>query len=79
MTANVEEVCDGENLAIILAIYWVVYMLINAIIFAGAMYILQQFLEKKNSNHTGRKHDKRRRHSTSRASSSISLVSGHKY
>ncbi|UJR20859.1 hypothetical protein I4U23_023969 [Adineta vaga] len=78
MASSVTEVCDGENLAIILALYWVVYMLINAIIFAGAMYALQQYLEKSNGSFPSKSHGKRR-HSTSRASSSISLVSGSKY
>ena len=38
------EVCDGENLAIILALYWVVYLIINAVIFAAAMYALRKCL-----------------------------------
>ena len=40
------EVCQGENLAIILALYWVVYLLINAMIFAAAMYALRKCFEK---------------------------------
>ncbi|CAF2917436.1 unnamed protein product [Rotaria sp. Silwood2] len=36
------EVCDGENLAIILALYWVLYLVINAVIFSVAMYALNR-------------------------------------
>ncbi|CAF1110979.1 unnamed protein product [Rotaria sordida] len=41
-TSTSTEVCDGENLAIILALYWVVYLIINAVIFAVAMYALNR-------------------------------------
>lgn len=44
--AAATEVCQGENLAIILALYWVVYLLINAVIFAAVMYALRKFFDK---------------------------------
>jgi hypothetical protein len=66
------EVCDGENLAIILGLYWVVYMIINAIIFAAAMYALQQCVEgAKRPGH--KSHDKG--DAVSRTNSRMSLVS----
>src|SRR5438132_13616237 len=40
------EVCDGDNLAIILVLYWVVYLIINALIFAAAMYALRKCFDK---------------------------------
>lgn len=44
--AAATEVCQGENLAIILALYWVVYLLINAVIFAAIMYALRKCFDK---------------------------------
>lgn len=67
------EVCDGENLAIILALYWVVYLIINAVIFAAAMYGLRKCFDKIKlpSGKSKEKND----FQVSRTNSRISLVS----
>ncbi|CAF0857441.1 unnamed protein product [Didymodactylos carnosus] len=44
------EICDGENLAVILALYWVIYLVINALIFAGALYALRKCFEKSSDD-----------------------------
>jgi hypothetical protein len=71
------EICDGENLAIILALYWVVYLIINAVIFAVAMYALRKCLNKvKLPGQTSKgKGDQ----AVSRTSSRLSLVSHGKH
>ncbi|CAF1131447.1 unnamed protein product [Adineta steineri] len=76
MSSSATEVCDGESLAIILGLYWVVYMVINAVVFAGAMYALQQCLEKKNTPGGAGKARARSRpsYNDSRASSQIGLI-----
>jgi len=45
-SSSTTEVCDGENLAIILALYWIVYLIINAVIFAVAMFMIRTFFDK---------------------------------
>lgn len=71
-SASSTEVCDGENLAIILAIYWIVYLIINAVIFAVAMYALRRcFSSDKPSDEKS----KSKRDDVSRSSSRMSLVS----
>ena len=71
------EVCDGENLAIILALYWVVYLIINAVIFAAAMYALRKcFNGMKGSS---KKDKDKKETSVSRTSSRMSLVSRGKH
>jgi hypothetical protein len=67
------DVCDGENLAIILALYWVVYLIINAVILAAAMYALRKCLNNdKRSGH--KKKDPEKSH-ISRSSSRIKFIS----
>jgi hypothetical protein len=68
------DICDGDNLAIILALYWVVYLIINAVMFGAAMYALRKCFEK--AKHPGNKNKDRGRHLASRTSSRMSLVSG---
>ncbi|CAF1160984.1 unnamed protein product [Rotaria sp. Silwood1] len=66
------EVCDGENLAIILALYWVLYLIINAVVFAVAMYALNRCITGgKTPDH--KKKDKI--HSVARQSSQSSRAS----
>jgi hypothetical protein len=79
-----QEVCSGSNLALLLGLYWVAYMVINAVVFAGAMYGLQQCLEKvkfpgsRGSGGGGKiKGDKDS--NVSHTGSRVSLVSGGKY
>jgi hypothetical protein len=67
------EVCEGENLAIILALYWVVYLIINAVIFAAAMYALRKCFDKVKI--PGGKSKKKDGSEVSRTNSRISLVS----
>jgi hypothetical protein len=69
--------CDGENLALLLGLYWIVYLIINAVIFAAAMYALRKCFEKP--KHPDHKHKNKRRPSGSRTSSRMSLVSSGKY
>ncbi|CAF1580513.1 unnamed protein product, partial [Rotaria magnacalcarata] len=49
--ATATEVCDGENLAIILSLYWVIYLVLNAVIFAVAMYALNRFFNAQYHEH----------------------------
>jgi len=72
------EVCDGENLAIILALYWIVYLIINAVIFSVAMYALRKFFDgiKLPSHKTKTKGDSA---AVSRTGSGVSLVSRGKH
>lgn len=70
------EVCEGENLAIILALYWVVYLIINAVIFAAAMYALRKCFDKIKLPSNKDKGDP---NAVSRTSSRISLVSRGKH
>lgn len=72
--ATSTEVCDGENLAIILALYWVIYLICNAVIFAGVMYGLRKCLGNDNSKKS-KAPDDPTRPSVSRASSQRSLIS----
>jgi hypothetical protein len=72
-TTEGTEVCDGENLAIILALYWVVYLIINGVIFAVAMYALRKFFDKIKL--PGGKNKKKDNLQASRANSRISLIS----
>lgn len=67
------EVCDGENLAIILALYWVVYLIINAVIFAAAMYALRKCFDKIKL--PGGKSKNKDELQVSRTNSRMSLVS----
>ena len=69
--------CDGDNLALLLGLYWVVYLIINAVIFAAAMYALRKCFEKP--KRLDYKHKNKSRPSESRRSSRISLVSSGKY
>ena len=71
------EVCDGENLAIILALYWVVYLIINAVVFAAIMYALRKCFEK--SKIPGTKSKDKEDPTVSRTNSRISLVSRGKH
>jgi hypothetical protein len=68
------DICDGENLAIILALYWVVYLIINAVIFAVAMYALRKCFDKVKIP-DGKSKDNKERHNVSRTSSRMSLIS----
>jgi hypothetical protein len=72
------EVCDGDNLAIILALYWVVYLIINAVIFAAAMYALRKCFDSvKLPDHKNKaKGDSA---AVSRTGSGVSLVSRGKH
>jgi len=81
MSSSAQEVCSGENLALLLGIYWVAYMVINAVVFAGAMYALQQCLEKGTFPGTrgGGGAKAKKDPNISRTSSRVSLVSGGKY
>jgi hypothetical protein len=72
-TASSTEVCDGDNLAIMLALYWVVFLIINAVIFAVAMYALRKFFDK--AKLPGGKGKKKDEVEVSRTNSRISLVS----
>jgi len=72
------DICDGENLAIILALYWVVYLIINAVIFAAAMYALRKCFDKVKIP-GGKNKDEPERHDVSRTSSRVSLVSRGKH
>ena len=71
--ASSTDVCDGENLAIILALYWVVYLIINAVIFAAAMYALRKCFD--GIKRPGHKNRDRGHSNASRTSSRIGLVS----
>lgn len=71
------EVCDGENLAIILALYWVVYLIINAVIFAAAMYALRKCFD--NNKRPKHKKTDRGKSSVSRSSSRIQFISEENY
>ncbi|CAF3395221.1 unnamed protein product [Rotaria sp. Silwood1] len=71
------EVCDGENLAITLALYWVVYLIINAAIFAVAMYVLRRCFH--NVKLPGGKYKMKEEHNVSRTNSRMSLVSRDKH
>jgi len=72
------EVCDGDNLAIILALYWVVYLIINAVIFAAAMYALRKCFDSvKLPGHKNK--TKGDPASVSRTGSGVSLVSRGKH
>lgn len=77
------DVCDGDNLAIILALYWVVYLVINAVVFAGIMYGLRKCFDKvKLPGGKSKEKEKERekeRSNVSRASSRVSLVSRGKH
>ncbi len=84
MSSSGQEVCSGSNLALLLGLYWVAYMVINAVVFAGAMYALQQCLEKGTfpgaRGSGGRDRVKGDKDSNvSRTGSRVSLVSGGKY
>jgi fatty acid desaturase len=72
-SSSTTEVCDGDNLAILLALYWVVYLIINAVIFAAAMYALRRCFDKIKL--PGHKDKDKVDHNESRTSSRISLVS----
>ena len=72
------DICDGENLAIILALYWVVYLIINAVIFAAAMYALRKCFDKVKLP-GGKSTDDTARPNVSRTSSRVSLVSRGKH
>lgn len=75
--SSTTDVCDGENLAIILSLYWVLYLIINALIFAVAMYALNRcFNSKKGDDY---KKTDTRGESVSRQSSRASLVSREKH
>lgn len=76
--ATSTEVCDGENLAIILALYWVIYLIVNAIIFAAAMYGIRRCCEAKKETGKRNKGDVAVRPNVSRASSQRSLISSGK-
>lgn len=72
------EVCQGENLAIILSLYWVVFLLINAVIFAAAMYALRKCFDKVKLPTTGDGEGSNKEkdgYSQFRSSSRTSLVS----
>lgn len=71
------EVCDGENLAIILALYWVVYLIINAVIFAAVMYALRKCFAKESASDQTKTN--KVRSPPSRTSSRRSLVSSGMY
>jgi hypothetical protein len=71
------EICDGENLAIILALYWVVYLIINAVIFAAIMYALRKCFEKVKI--PGHKSKDKEEPVVSRTHSRASLVSRGKH
>lgn len=74
--AAATDVCQGENLAIILALYWVVYLLINAVIFAAAMYALRKCFDKvKLPTGGGGKNKEKDGYQEFRSSSRSSLVS----
>ena len=73
------EVCDGENLAIILALYWVIYLIVNAVIFAAAMYAIRRCCEAKKETGKRNKGDVAVRPNVSRASSQRSLISSGKH
>jgi len=78
-TSSSDEVCDGDNLAIILALYWVVYLIINAVIFAVAMYALRKlFGSIKLPVHKNTK-ERVSFAGVSRSSSRLSLVSRGKH
>jgi hypothetical protein len=71
------EICDGDNLAIILALYWVVYLIINAVVFAAIMYALRKCLE--NAKLPGHKSKDKGDLNVSRTNSRVSLVSRGKH
>ncbi|CAF2403786.1 unnamed protein product [Rotaria sp. Silwood2] len=70
-------VCDGENLTVILALYCVVYLITNAVIFAVAMYTLRRCFD--NVKLPGEKSKKKEEHTASRTNSRKSLVSRNKH
>ncbi len=71
------EICDGDNLAIILALYWVVYLIINAVIFAAVMYDLRKYFE--NGKLPVGKNKKKDDFEASPTNSRMSLVSRNKH
>jgi hypothetical protein len=75
--SSATEICDGENLAIILALYWVVFLIINAVIFAVAMYALRKCLD--NVKLPGGKSKEKKQENVSRTNSRTSLVSRGKH
>ncbi len=77
--ATSTEICDGENLAIILALYWVVYLIINAVIFAAVMYGLRKCFDNVKVPGGKQKGADTPERSLSRASSKRSLISSGKH
>ena len=71
------QICDGDNLAIILALYWLVYLIINAVIFAAVLYALRECFIGVNSS--GHKNKDRDRSPPSRTNSRRSLISNNRH
>ncbi|CAF1186696.1 unnamed protein product [Didymodactylos carnosus] len=67
------EICDGESLAIILALYWVIYLVINALIFAGALYALRKYF----ANVKVPRKDTKKQRSILRTDSQMGLINKH--
>ena len=74
--ATSTELCNGDSLASMLGIFWAIYLVANAAVFAGAIYGLRQFLEKRQG--AGSKGKVKPRTSISRESSQKSLISNGK-